>query len=567
MPHFITLPAVLLALTVGAQSPLVVAPPGAALFSWPVPATSHQTFFDLTVHTTITLQALAAPLVSPAGQQGTMELWLTNQGTTTYVGNETNAARWHRAASGLVHATGTTSLCLSCQDASGVGLVLTPGSYGCAIRYVGVATQFCAVPIVPNVVANTELTLSGGAIQFNAFSSTPAPVGGGYSGWSWYGQIHYAIGAVSHACAEATSYGSGCLDRHASVYGRYTTASAAANALDGKSLSFVLNAIGGYDVVPGIPLYPYVPPSAAALQVPLTSDGEYQQSLTVPFVHPTGIASSLFIHSNGFVSVASNNVLSGANWNPQPGAFLNAPATGWWSWHDFNPAEAGGGSVWFEEDPSTARIYITWLGVESSPTGVVNPSTFQMTFDPSLGVVTMHFVAIDSVGGATNPPGDGWIIGYSPGGASPDPGATNLGALMAGTGPHLALPPGEVAPLALSSSGTPRVGTTITLQTTNQTGFSIGFTVLATTAADPAISLAPLGAPSCSELVDPASGVAVMLSNGGLPGTGMGFAFLIPNNPGFLGVALCGQSVWLDGTANAMGIVTSNGLRLRVGNY
>lgn len=571
MQFFATLSAALLATAVGAQSPLAVTPAGGALFIWPVPSPSHQTFFDLTVHTTITLRALAAPLVSPAGQRGTMELWLTNPGITSYTGNETNAGRWHRAASGIVVANGTTGstaqlMCLSCQDASGSGLVLAPGSYGCAIRYAGTANQFCAVPAVPNVFANAELTLTGGAVQYTAFTSPPASPGGGYAGWSWYGAIHYGNGAVPHACAESIPYGSGCLVRHASIYGRYPSARAAASALDRRSLSFVPNQLGAYDVRPGLATHGYLAPTAAALAVPATNDGEYQQPLTIPFVYPGGVATSLFIHSNGFVSVASNNVLTGVNWFPSVGAFLNAPATGWWIWHDLNPTELGSGSIWFEEDPTNGRIYVTWLRVESFPAGVANPSTFQMMFEPGTGIVTMHFRSLDPVGGATLPPGDGWIVGYSPGGASPDPGPTDLRALMGGTAPPVRLPPGEVARLALNAGSRPRLGTTITLTTVNETGRSIGFTFLATRAVEPGLDLTALGAPGCTGLVDLAAGVGIPLANAG-GGAGMSVAVPIPNNPGLLGAVVPGQSAWFDPTANALGIVTSNGLRLALGNY
>lgn len=560
----------LLTLAASAQSPLVVAPAGGALFTWTVPATNPQTFFDLTVHTTITVQGLASPIVSPAGQQGTIELWMTNAGIATYVGNETNAASWHRAAAGSVVANGTTGstaqlTCFSCQDAGSAGLVLLPGTYGCAVRYIGVANQFCAVPAVPNVASTAELSLTGGAIQYSAFATTPSGVGGGYAGWSWYGSISYANGVAPHVCAVAASYGSGCLRRHASIYAHYTSAAAAASALDGRSLTFVPNSLGGYTVMPGIPLFSYAAPTGAATQVPVANDGEYQQALTTPFAHPGGIATSLFIHANGYVSLASNNVLAGPNWLPAPPSLLNASATGWWIWHDLAPTQSGSGAIWFEE-AANGLVYVTWLDVESYPTSITNPSTFQLVFDPGSGIVTMNFVALDAIGGATYPPGDGWVVGYSPGGPSPDPSPTDLTALAAGAHALVSLPPGEVLPLALAASAKPRLGTTIDLLTSNATGQGVGVLVLGTAASQPAIDLSLVGAPGCSVLVDVAAGVGFVISNV-IPGLGMNGPLAIPNGPGLLGLSLYAQSAWLDATANALGMVTSNGVRLQLGNY
>lgn len=550
-----------------AQSPLVVAPTGGTLLSWPVPSPNHQTFFDLTVATTITLQALSAPLLGAVGQPGTIELWLTNAGTTSYVGHEQNAARWHLAASGTVTANGTTGstaqlLCSSCQDTGGAALVLVPGSYGCAIRYSGVGNLFCATPSATNTVANQELTLSGGAVQYNAFTSPPAAPGGGYSGWSWSGEIHYGVGAVPHACAEVTPFGAGCGERHASFYHRFATAGAAANALNGRGLSLVPNSSGAYLVL-GVPINAYAPPTAAALQVAAGNDGESMQQLSTPLPYPGGTTSHLFIHANGFVSVGPNHVLPSFNWLPTPSSFLNASHTGWWIWHDLNPAEPGSGSIWYEDDPNSGLVYVTWLDVESAPNGVANPSTFQMIFQPSTGIVTMHFIAIDAIGGGV--PNDSWLIGYSPGGASHDPGPTDLHALLNGTAPAIDLAAQDVSALALQASGKPRLGSAVTLRTSNHQGVSSGFVLLTTTAAPSALELVAMGAPGCWAWIDLVSSATVWLSNAAGP-AGMDVALAIPSSAGLLGMSIYGQSAWLDATANVLGLVTSNALRLKVGS-
>ncbi|MFN9844578.1 MAG: hypothetical protein ACK57Q_09610, partial [Planctomycetota bacterium] len=128
-----------------AQSPLNVYPAApVGYFGWNTPPPIHSNMFDLTVTNQVTLQAINTPLLSPIGQQGTFEVWLTNPGITTYVGNELNAANWTLASSGRIVGKGTTGSLvtladLSCQQTpAGGGLVLNPGSYGVLLRYVGV---------------------------------------------------------------------------------------------------------------------------------------------------------------------------------------------------------------------------------------------------------------------------------------------------------------------------------------------------------------------------------------------------------------------------------------------
>ncbi|MCB9879573.1 MAG: hypothetical protein H6835_18415 [Planctomycetes bacterium] len=553
-----------------AQSPLVVAPAAGLPLGWTVPTTDPQIFFDLTVGTTITLQELATPLLSPVGQHGTLELWLTNPGVSTFVGHETDAAAWHLASRGQVVANGTTGsaaqlTCTSCQDGVGGGLVLAPGTYGCAVRYLGVAPRFQAVPSAPLTFANAELSVTGGAIQLGAFTSTPAFPGGGYAGWSWIGELHYAVGAAPHACATVTTVVDGCGERFASIYQRFATAAGAANALNGRSLTFVPNGLGGYEVLPGSAGAAYLPPGPTALQLPLGDDDELQQPLGAPFPYPGGVAASLFVHANGFVSVASNDQLQGFDWIPDVPPFLGAPATGWWIWHDLDPVENGSGAVWFEEDATAGLARVTWLDVESYPTGVVNPSTFQFVFDSASGLVTLHFVALDAIGGAGSPPGDTWVVGYSPGGASLDPGPRDLAALCDGVA-GASLTQVDLPPLALAATAPPLLGTTIDLATTNQSSFGLGVLALGTAALAPALELSPLGAPGCAASVAPGAAVLVVLSNGGSPAPGMNVPLVIPNRANLLSARLHAQSAWLDPSANALGLVTSNGLQLQLGN-
>ncbi|MBL8734680.1 MAG: hypothetical protein JNN13_20055, partial [Planctomycetes bacterium] len=320
-----TLAASLLSVAISAQSPLLVQPAG-AFYGWNPPSPSHQTFFDMTVNTTITLQALTTPLYNQAGVTGSLEMYITNPGITTFVGNELTAANWSLAASGAIKANGLVANATACMSTGGAGLVLQPGSYGVAIRYLGVATLFRAVATVPQTFSNAELTVTGGAIQYTGFgSSTSVGFPSGYLGWNWYGQIIYQNGVFPHACAENANYGTGCYNKFGSFFQEWTSAAAASTALNGKSLSMIPNGIGGYDLVPGLPLYAYAAPTGAAIQIPATDNGEQMQALTIPFAYPGGVATQFYIHSNGFVSVASNSTIPN-NTIPEPTTLLAAPA-------------------------------------------------------------------------------------------------------------------------------------------------------------------------------------------------------------------------------------------------
>lgn len=561
-----TLIAASLSLAVSAQSPLVVQPAGTT-YGWNVPPPDGQTFFNLTVNTTITLRAIETPTLSPVGAVGTLSVYLTNPGITTYVGNTANAANWFLAASGIIEGKGTVGALASLIDSScqqtpsGGGLVLQPGSYGVALRYAGVAQALQAVTAATNI-SNTELTVSGGAIQYNGFVSGLSAPPGGFTGWSWWGNIVYALGSVPHACGSLQPYGAGCYPHYGSFYQEFTdtstpsAAGAASAALSGRSLLLTFTG-SSYVVVPGTSTY--IAPTAAATALAASDDGEATVSLTNALIYPGGVATQLFVHSNGYVSVGSNNVLPGGpNFVPEIQPMLAAPETAWWSWHDYNPTEAGSGLIYFEEIGNL--VLISWAGVESYPTTAANPSTFQFQFDTSNGNVEIVWQTIDATGGSGFLQGDDHLIGFSPGGASPDPGSINIGTL---TGVTLEYP--EVFPLTLTATGTPLVNNSVTFTTSNETtnpGIGLLFASAAQIAA-PGFDLGIIGAGGCAALMDPAQGVGNLIGNGF--GLNMAVTLPLPNNPSLAGARAYFQSVWLDPAANAGGLLTSNAVELAVG--
>jgi hypothetical protein len=537
-----------------AQQQLTVNPAG-NVFVWTVTPPAGHTYFDLTVNTTVTIQGLDVVTNSPAGTEGSMELWITNPGTTTWVGNTANPSVWSLRASGPVRSAGNVGqlanlLSLSCLSP---GTTLQPGTYGVAVRYVGVAQIFVQGTGANQQFSNADMTVNAGGVQAGTF------VGAAFQPYVFYGNIRYGLGAVPHACALEQSYGAGCYTNSASFYQEFTTAASASAALSNRAMTLLFLGTG-YTAIPG--LNTFIPPTAAATPLVLGDDNEVTQNLTNAFPYPGGVATQLFVHANGYVSVASNNTLPGGlNFFPEVQPFLNAPATGWWSWHDYNPTEAGSGQVVFEEVGTLAIV--TWNGVESYPTTAANPSTFQFQFDTATGQVHYVWQTIDAVGGSTFFGGDDHLIGFSPGGPSPNVGPFDVTALSSLT---VNLP--ETFPLKVAASAKPVLNTTINLDTSNETGQSVGVCfVCAAGIPAPGVDPGIIGMPGCSALVDINQGVGNLISNLGLPGTSMSVPLPVPNQTSLNGLELFVQSIWLDAAVNPFGALVSNGLKLVVGSF
>jgi hypothetical protein len=363
--------------------------------------------------------------------------------------------------------------------------------------------------------------------------------------------------------ATNTTYGTGCYTRaRASFYELHTDAALASAALTGQSMT-VLPAGSEYLATWGGGAY--VAPSGTAATLAVSDDSEVSQPLSTGFPTPAGTVTNIMVHGNGLITMgATAQTFTGGNsYTPNTAVFLGAGQTAFWSWHDYNASEAGSGSVKFEEalDANNDLIaYITWDGVEnySTPTAA-NPSTmqFQLTLTgANAGRVTYVWQSIDN--NTTSTFGSAHLVGYSPGGANLDPGSVVLAtALPIITGP-------DVAALALSASNTAVLGTSVTYTTTNIPATAmISADIISFGQINPGIDLGFMGAPGCLQLVDLTVSSTTLLI-GGPTAT---LVFPIPNDPGLAGLPLNLQSASLDPTANALGVLTSNGVRSIVGNF
>lgn len=363
---------------------------------------------------------------------------------------------------------------------------------------------------------------------------------GGFAGQTGSFTLNVNGPTASGFAATNTNLGTGCYRSFASFYQLFPTSTI---DLSGSSITMIPNGVG-YLALGNIATY--VPPSAGATVLQLFDDSQVTVPLSLPFSYVGGTTSSLVVCSNGFVSVAPGN---GQAFNPNVASFLNAPQTAWWTWHDMNPS-AGTGRVKFEQVGTTA--YVTWDGVRnfggSSP---ADESTFQMQFDLASGFVSLVYQSMSTTG---NP----YLVGYSPGGPSLDPGSIDLSAAILG-----ALETGaDQLPLGVTATTRPVLGTSWNLTVTNlppAAAAPVGVDIFGF--ADPGVlDLSAIGMPGCGLR----STLDVLL---GWTNTGAHtYSLPIPPLPTLVGLHVFTTSAMLRPGVNAFGAITANGIDGMLGN-
>jgi hypothetical protein len=247
-------------------------------------------------------------------------------------------------------------------------------------------------------------------------------------------------GSVSTSgCASTTDFGTGCVTNNDSFYELMPTA---AFDLGGLTIT-MFRQPDGYLVLSGIP-GAIVAPSATATIIANADDTVQTVPLSVPMPVPGGPTNALTVSSNGNISLAA--IGNGNGLVPDVPTFLGWAVTNIAAaWHDLNPLPAGSGKILFEEVGGIA--YVTWDNVYSYATTSTN--RFQYQFNLGTGDVTIVYdVFVGS--GNTN-----YLMGYSIGGPSNDPGATDLSVGLAAT---LTIKDFGTAGLALTTNGAPSLG-------------------------------------------------------------------------------------------------------------
>jgi hypothetical protein len=544
-----------------AQSSLQINPntgAGALQYLWvPGPAANPVGFFgDMTVTNPITIQGLSFPSYTPVGQALTVEFYTTNPGITTYVGSEVAATNWTLRASAsttIPNAPTAPNVCF------GAGIQLQPGTFGWAVLVRNANNLFSNAG--PQTISNADLSVTVGAVSAQAFVQPPSAYG--TQAFHFNGTIFYSPGLVAGSCATQATVGRGCNNVTGSFYQAWSTNASMSAALTNRSLSLI-NTGSSYVLAQGGGTF--LAPTAAATSLPTSNNGEAVVNLPSPLNYPGGSTTQLVVNTDGHISTATNLPFPGLAYNFMPNgrAMLNAINPIWAvCWHNFNTTELGSGLIKWEVVNGTTFV-VTWDNVESLPGTATaqnaNPCRFQAQFDLLTGNVVYVYQAMTAIGGSQSY--DDTVVGWSPGGASPDVGPIDVTTLTS-----LSLAATETLPLTLAVSAAPVLGNTIDFVTSNPSALGVGINFLSVVALPgPGLDLSILGAPGCFAHVDINAGVGNLISNvPGLPGATI--TLPLPNSPALAGFALSSQSIWLDPAANAFGIITSNGVNVTLGTF
>ena len=338
-------------------------------------------------------------------------------------------------------------------------------------------------------------------------------------------------------------YGTGCGATFASIYQRFLTPAAAATALSNTAFTMTRTATG-YAVTNSSATV--VPPTGNATTLVLGDDDETSVALSTPLPLTSGSTSTLWICSNGFVSTAQGN---GTSFLHNVLSLLNAPHTAWRSWHDYDPSIPGSGPVQFEEASGIA--YVTWNGVwEWGSTSNAGANTVQFQFDLATGNVTLVFGTLSALL-------DLHLVGYSLGGASTDPGSTDLATQL--PRPVTAI---DTQPLSLTPSRRPVLGSFMTYTVGNiPPNALLSAHMMSLGGVDPGIDLTGIGMPGCRQYID--LGIAATTLLFGSPTASRSFA--VPTSPSFTGLSLDTQAASLVPGLNPLGASLSNAVLSTIG--
>lgn len=344
-------------------------------------------------------------------------------------------------------------------------------------------------------------------------------------------------------CATSTDYGTGCITVRDSFY---ELMAPSAFDLAGTTLTLTRGATG-YAATTSI-AGSFVPPGTGAVIVANADDTTQTVALAQPMPVPGGTTSQLVVSSNG--SIALSSLGNGAGFAPDVGLFLAWAQTSIAGvWHDYNPAIAGSGKIFFEQVGGFA--YVTWNDVYSYNS--TSPDRFQYRFDLATGNITVVYDSF--TGGSAN-----YLVGYSVGGPSPRPEPTDVSNDLA---TPLALADLGAQGLSLTGFGLPVVGSSSYNYAVSAVPNLVPLAFLFFgDAMLPGLDLTFLGMPGCRGYTNANLGSTSLPI--ALP-AGNGFAPLpIPANVSLVGASLTAQSIAFS-LATPATLIASNGTLTTIG--
>ncbi len=245
------------------------------------------------------------------------------------------------------------------------------------------------------------------------------------------------------------AYGTGCYAYSApteSFYQQWSDTATASAALNGNVMQLIPNGNGYIAAwLPGAATSMYVAPTGSAALLPTTDDGNQAITPSLPMPSPFGAAAQLNVMHNGVITLSATANNPG-DWSPTAAELATSTGTGFYTWFDFNDAEAGSGRIKTEEVGGV--LYITWDGVEGyDAPAVVNPHTFQFQLDLNTGIVNYVWTSINTNSFA----GRVMAVAYSDTGTSLTPPSIDLATAL----PLITFPDVTLQPLTLSASPAP----------------------------------------------------------------------------------------------------------------
>lgn len=346
-----------------------------------------------------------------------------------------------------------------------------------------------------------------------------------------------AVGIV--ACnfgvkASSTVVGQGCIREFASFYEQMSTAAFDLTNTDLQAI----DTGAGYAVLvtPGfgpLPIGSLDPAGGQLLSLP--DDGQA----------PAGTL-GMTVGSNGWLARGPGN--SNA-FVPSVTTMLSNPQEAVYTWTDLQPNTTG--QVVYEEDPATGQTRVTYDGVHGWNTP--DPCYIQIDYNVVTGNWTVRFGVV----GFANP--EDWIVGYSPSGASLDPGPVDISASQV-----LLTQANDVQPLGLEANTNPVVGASWDLSVTDIPSSTVfGLTIWGL--GDPAIlDLGFLGLPGCQLRSD----LDLVVGPWAPTGASYAYSIAVPTNGALNGASLFTQAATFGVPAvTPFGAITSNGIRGVLGTF
>ena len=536
---------------VGSPNPPVVPDPG------------FSSLWDMTVNGSLTISSIDSYLyndgVNPyqVGNTGPFDFWIC---PTTHTGNELIPANWTLVGSGTFSVADSSS---HSPAVFNVPVVLTPGTYGCALNLKVTTVSVNAQPLMrcnplvtlASVVPNTPMSVSDQFMSINnEVTQRIAFVSGIGANHTINIQINYAPNASS---AFSSTYGAGCYFRPQSFYETFQFA--APIDLSNSGITLINNG-PNYTAVPSSPFGAYVPTTLPLVGVAggtIMGDDDITLPITLPFTFsaPGGVSTSqIQIGSNGFVYLSATAGSAFGYYDDINGFLTGVPriALGFGDWLPSGNV-GGNGNIYYEVDPSNAFVTITYNDVAE---WVPTPPTIarlngQIVLYAS-GQIDLHWGSCSQ----QIPGGAPVLVGYSNGDGN-DPGSRNISAVPFVTGN------GDLPP-SLKTDTRPILGGTWNL-VTNQVDPAtfLVLTILSFTPPPPAPfnSLAPFGMPGCTQEVGSIDATFVSLAFAGTTSV----AISAPALPGFIGIQVRAQAAPFTSGLNQAGIVTSNGVCCKLG--